>query len=353
MQKISVVIPARDSQGTIRTTVESLWSQTLRPDEVLIVVGQNDYTAAAIPEYVENGFVTMLVVKSPEDYIRDAQWKRFIGVKASKGDLIFLTDSKVVMEQHALENALRLMMEHDVSVVGGITPAWPNQVKSFWAKLHDGALVSNLPEFPNVGFLTAEDFGKTESLPVTTALLFKRCVFDAVSDDFALEFSKVASTYDDYVLAWLIAQAGYTILITNQVVAHHLHRTSWSGYSMQISRSGQSAAVMAKMYPDCPFGKRRLKQVRLITAAGSLLAAFCMFIVFVSHETAIVAGLFLAVIGYVLLGIANIIKAKNWQAFAFPFFTVLLILTFALHFSKTYMSSKMHPSSVQEYLQIH
>jgi hypothetical protein len=150
-----------------------------------------------------------------------------MGIKASEGNIIFLTDSKVLVEAHALENAKKLMQEHKVSVVGGITPAWPNQKQNFWARLTDKALVSNIPTFQEIGFLTKKSFGQTESLPVTTALMFTRSVFEKVSEDFALEFSKVAATYDDYVLAWLIVDAGFKILVTNTVVAHHLHRTSW------------------------------------------------------------------------------------------------------------------------------
>jgi hypothetical protein len=353
MTTISVVIPARDSQGTIRVTIDSLWNQTLRPDEVLVVVGADDYTKTAIQDYITSGFVTMVTVNPPADYIRDAQWKRWMGVKISKGDLIFLTDSKVVLEPHALENALRLMQGYGVMVVGGITPAWPDQAQNFWAKLHDKALVSNLPIFPHVSFLTKQNFGKTESLPVTTALMFTRSVFKDVSEDFALEFSKIASTYDDYVLSWLIAKAGYTILVTNQVVAHHLHRICWKDYSKQIARSGQSAAIMARMYLECPFGKRRMNQVNLITLVISLCTAFSLLTIAMFRETAIILYTSLILVGYMFVGAVNVIKAKDWQAIAFPFFTVLLILTFALHFTKTYTQTELRPSAVLEYLQIH
>jgi GT2 family glycosyltransferase len=352
MSKISVVIPARDSQETIRITVESILTQTLLPHEILIVVGQGDKTEGAIADYIKSGKVKIIRAEAPKDYIRDAQWKRWKGVNASVGDMIFLTDSKVVLEKHALENSLRLMNEYGVMVVGGITPAWPDQKKNFWARLTDGALISNLPVFSECGFITKQNFGKTESLPVTTALMFTRSVFAAVKGDFALEFSKLAATYDDYVLSWLIAKAGYTILVTNTVVAHHLHRTDWKSYSKQISRSGQSAAVMARMYPECPFGKRRIRQVWL-TIAASGFASICFLAMTVYGFGGIVFGAFLTATVYLILATLNSIKAKDWQAAAFPFFTLLLILTFAMHFSKTYLCKEMHPSVVNKYLQVH
>ncbi len=353
MATVSVVIPARDSQETIRVTVQSLWKQTRHPDEVLIVVGHNDFTRTAIEEFVASGFVKIVVVGAPQEYVRDAQWKRWYGAKVSTGDLIFFTDSKVVVDPRAIENSLRLMDECNVSVVGGITPAWPDQCKNFWAKLHDHALVSNLPNFPPVGFLTRENFGKSESLPVTTALMMTRAVFEVVQDDFALDFSKIASTYDDYVLAWLIVNAGFSIVVTDQVIVHHKHRVTWGDYSKQIARSGQSAAIMAKMYPGCPFGVRRVKQVRFIGLVLSFSALLGVVGVCMFERIAVVAGLLAVLVGYCVLGIVNTIKAKETEAFLFPLFTILLVLNFALHFTKTYIQPNHNSEEVVQYLQIH
>ena len=354
MFSISVVIPARDSQDTIRVTIETLLNQTIRPDEVIVVVCPGDFTHTAIDDHISSGFVKVISVKPPEDYLRDSQYKRWIGVQETKGDIIFLTDSRVWLEEHALENAIRMMAVHNVDVVGGITPAWPNQMKNFWAKLHDGALVSNVPDFPMVGFLTKQNFGKTESLPVTTALMMTRRVFEAVQSDFALEFSKIASTYDDYVLVWLISQAGFPILVTNQVIAHHKHRTSWKGYSSQIARSGQSAAIMAKMYPTCPFGIRRVKQVSMITVGFFLSVVIGIITIAVFGWLAVTAGLLLSMLAGLVLGMINVVKAKGEvKAFIFPVFTALLILNFSLHFGKTYIRTEHRPQQMLSYLQIH
>ncbi|MHA1972899.1 MAG: glycosyltransferase [Candidatus Hodarchaeales archaeon] len=350
---VSVVIPARDSKDTIRRTIESLYNQTRKPNEVIIVIGENDITHTAIEDFINSGFVKIVTTKPSSEYVRDAQWKRWVGVKASVGEIIFLTDSKVVVEKEALEKAISLMNEYQVSVVGGITPGWEEQKHSFWCSLHDNALVSNLPKFPEAGVLGRENFGQTESLPVTSNLMFTREVFEKVKDDFALEFSKVASTYDDYLLSWLIVQAGYQILITNQVIAHHKHRISWSGYSKQIARSGQSAAVMARMYPECPFGARRLNQVIIISLALMLAVAVGIFLAISGRWLMIMVGLALSFGGYVVLGVINVIKTKEYRAFIFPWFTILLILNFAFHFNKIYVKKNYTSSSVNKYLQIH
>ena len=355
MVSVSVVIPARDSQETIRFTVESLWNQTFCPNEVIIVVGSNDFTRLAIEDFIENGFVKMIIADPPCEFIRDAMWRRRVGVEAAKGDVIVFIDSKSIAEKHAFENVLNMMTVYNASAVAGITPAWPDQQSNFWASIHDKALVSNLPKFPKIGWVTKDNFGMSESLPVTSAFAITKDVYNLVSDDFAVEFSKYGASYEDYVLSWFIAEKGVQILITNQFIAFHKHRLSWKEYSTQIGRSGQGAAMMAKMYPACPFGTRRIRQVSMITLAFLLGVVIGIVAITVYGPMAIGAGLLLSMFGYLVLGTTNVVKAKEIKAFIFPLFTTLLIINFALHFTKTYIKTGHRPQEQEmaSYLQIH
>jgi len=350
---VSVVIPARDSEGTICETIDSLAAQTRRPDEVIVVVGCSDQTCTAIEDYIATGFVRVLEKEPPADFVRDAHWKRWVGAKAATGNVLFFTDSKSILEEHAIQRALGLMDEHDVSVVAGTAPAWPNQASHFMAKIQDKGLVQNNPKFPKVGFLTRENFGRTESLPVTGALVMTRQAFECIQDDFGVRFSIVASTYDDYVTGWLLVKSGFTILTTNKVVAYHRHRLTWKSYTTQISRSGQSAAVLVRQYPDCPFGKRRLMQVAAVwgLAALGLTIATAAFLVFGS--VAVLAMFALVISGFFTLGVANAIKARDIWGFLIPPVTTLLIFTFATHFSKGWVRrGRLASHEAVEYLQI-
>jgi cellulose synthase/poly-beta-1,6-N-acetylglucosamine synthase-like glycosyltransferase len=351
---VSVVIPARDSQDTIHRTIESLAHQTRRPDEVIVVAGNGDLTRMALKDYIENGFVRIMEVDPPAHMIRDAHWKRREGAKIAKGDVIFFTDSKVILEEHAIQRALELMDQYNVMAVAGISPAWPDQASNFVAKVHDKALVRNNPEFSDVGFLTEKNFGRTESLPVTSVLMMTRQAFERIRDDFGVEFSAIASTYDDYVIAWLLVKSGITILVTNRVIGYHKHRLKWKDYVGQISRSGQSAAVMVHQYPDCPFGKRRLTQALVILGltVASLITAITSTLAL--GFTAIWIITTLAIGGYIILGIANAIKAKDVWGFLIPPFTAVLIFTFVFHFTKGWVKNgRFEPKEVKRYLQIH
>lgn len=346
---VSVVIPALDAKHTIEKTIDSLLKQTKPPYEIIVVVGPKDNTKEGLKTVPSN--VVFLEVQVPSTFKRDAQWKRREGGRAAKGSVIFFADSKAIIESRSLENALHLMKECDVSVVAGISPDWPEQQRHFISKVHDQALVMNCPSFPERAILNKVNFGKTESLPVTTALAMKREVFAAIESDFAVEFSRIASTYDDYLLSWLIVDKGFEILVTNQVIGYHKHRLSWNEYKRQISRSGQSAAILLQQYPNCPFGQRRKNQVTAIWAvlllaviSGSLSLLYLGVL-----ETASI-GLVI----YTGLGLLNLQKAK-WDpvAFVIPVFTIILIFTFSLHFTKVALKPSEEQVFDERYFQAH
>ncbi|MDQ3008213.1 MAG: glycosyltransferase [bacterium] len=349
MATVSVVIPALDAKDTIALTINSLQSQTRLPDEIIIVVGPNDNTSLGLETVPTT--VRFLKVNVPSVFTRDAQWKRREGARASVGSVIFFADSKALIEKHSIENALRLMDVAAVSVVAGISPDWPDQQQHLISKVHDHALIMNCPSFPHQAVLNKANFGHTESLPVTTALAMKREVFAAIEADFAVEFSSIASTYDDYLLSWLVVSAGYDILLTDQVIGYHKHRLNWKEYRRQISRSGQSAAIMLQQYPGCPFGQRRKIQVILIWAV--LLMGMIMSI-FSALHFGLAQTLLLGILGYSVLGFMNLRKAK-WDpaGFVIPLFTIVLILTFSWHFSNIVLKPRETQQFDKRYFQAH
>lgn len=351
-KSVSVVIPARDSQDTIRYTVDSLYKQTFPPEEVLVVIGRGDRTDSVIRDYLEEGFVRIIRVSPPEDYVRDAMWKRRIGAEEAKGDIIVFIDSRNIAKKDSIEVALKAMEKYGTSVVAGITPAWPNQKGNFWADLHDNALISNVPYFPEEGWVTKENFACFESLPLTGALVFTREVFNSVKSDFAVEFSKTGSSYEDYVLSWLIVCKGFSIFTTSSFVFYHKHRLSWKEYFLQIARSGQGAATMARMYPECPFGKKRLKQVIFISLFMFFLVCAGVLLVFSLGKIALLYSAGVLFIGCKFLGILNVFKAKSAQAFFFPLVTSLLVLNFGLHFVKSYFKKDLSSEKMEKYLQL-
>ncbi|MDA8243773.1 MAG: glycosyltransferase [Elusimicrobia bacterium] len=91
--RISVVVPARDSARYIGGLLASLAAQTRPPDEVVVVdAGSVDGTAAAVSAAAA-GFPVLRLVRAGSAFPGRA---RNIGVRDSSGDVIAMTDSDTV-----------------------------------------------------------------------------------------------------------------------------------------------------------------------------------------------------------------------------------------------------------------
>ncbi|MBU4210695.1 glycosyltransferase [Patescibacteria group bacterium] len=352
--KISVIIPARESEATVRETVKSLLAQSCRPFEIIIVASSNDSTRSAIRDYIKNRTVKYIEIKPGKSYTRDAHLKRWVGANRAKGRYIFFTDSKATLKKDALKLAIKLSKQYKVEVVAGTAVSWQEDSGLLISKLQDKALIKNNPDFPFFGKLNINNFGNTESLPVTTALLLSKKAFNSIKKDFGLNFSKEASTYDDYVISWLLVKNGFEILVTNQVVSYHKHRIRWKQYFRQISRSGQSAALMLKYYPDCPFAKRRNFQVHAVLVLSLFILLLSVFTVFTKGLIGFVTIPAFVLFGLIVAGLVNVFIEKDFYTFFLPPITCALIYDFSIHFFKwRYFMNKNKTDQVLRYFQLH
>lgn len=334
---VSIVIPARESHKTILTTIKSIFSQTYLPLEIIIVASKGDPTKKVLKKYIRNKKIIYLEIDRNNHFTRDSHYKRWVGSKITKAKYIFYTDSKVALDKTALENALKMAKKFKAQAVAGIAQSWKKDAHLFVSKIQDKALIKNNPRFSEMEWLSKNNFGYKESLPVTTALMITRNSFNRISRDFALEFTKVASSYEDYVIAWLLVKNNIPILLTNKVISYHKHRTEFKEYFKQISRSGQGAALMVKYYPDCPFGKRRLIQVISYSLALFLTLIFLLFFLVIYGVHIIPSYLMTLIIVFFVLGLINFLLEKDLATLFIPPFTLLLITVFSYHFLKWYL----------------
>lgn len=352
MTKVSVIIPARNSIY-IRKTIASLEGQDQKPDEIIVVVNRNDITPSYIADYITAGFVRIIEVDSPADLIRDTQWKRRIGAESAKGEILLFTDSKIILAPDAIRRSVELIAETHVDAVGGRILCWPEQQKHLLAQVQDKALVQPGANFESRLYLDKNNFGKTFGLPVTAILAMTRYAYEKVRDDFAIEFSFVALSYDDYALDWLLVRNGLKILATNEVIAYHKHRLTMADLMLQLSRSGQSASLLYFYYPDCPLGHRRLAEVLALLGMGSLGLITSVIAISLGGLPALGAILVLALAFYLVLALANMLKAKTLAGLVLPALTLFLAGIFAFHFMKVYLKrGNIKPQEVLSYLQI-
>ena len=97
---ISVVVPVRNEEHSIRELLEGLLSQTLLPDEVVITDGgSNDRTREIIEEFIRTGAPVKLIT----DLNSLPGRSRNIGVANAKNDWIAFIDAGIRPQQNWLE----------------------------------------------------------------------------------------------------------------------------------------------------------------------------------------------------------------------------------------------------------
>jgi glycosyltransferase involved in cell wall biosynthesis len=115
--EVSVVIPVRNEEASIRTLLESLLNQTLKPAEIVITDGgSTDATPEIISEYAKRGVPIRLIRESAALPGRG----RNLAAAQAANDWIAFTDAGISPEPTWLELlANRVQLESDVDVVYG------------------------------------------------------------------------------------------------------------------------------------------------------------------------------------------------------------------------------------------
>ena len=112
MKTISIIIPVRNEAKKIEQCLSAVFSQTLKPFEVIVVDGHStDETVKIAEKYPVKIFF--------EDYHTRAGANQ-VGIENAKGDLIAFTDADCIPEKGWLENLQKEFREGIVGVGGGI-----------------------------------------------------------------------------------------------------------------------------------------------------------------------------------------------------------------------------------------
>jgi glycosyltransferase involved in cell wall biosynthesis len=114
--KVSVVILTKNSAATVRKSLESIFKQTCKPDEVVIVDGSSqDDTLKIVRQYP---------VKLVSEPGLGFGYARNLGVEKSEGNIIFFLDSDCYAEPQWIEKALQHFTNPEIAGVTGQTRLW-------------------------------------------------------------------------------------------------------------------------------------------------------------------------------------------------------------------------------------
>jgi len=114
--EISVVLLTKNSAATVNKTLESIVSQTRKPDEIVVVDGNSkDDTQDIVKQYP-----VKLITESGLGFGH----ARNLGVKNAEGDIIFFIDSDCYADNRWIEKILPHFSDPNIAGITGQTHLW-------------------------------------------------------------------------------------------------------------------------------------------------------------------------------------------------------------------------------------
>ena len=169
---VSVIIPLKDCEQFIADAIRCIWSQTLRPLEIVVVDdGSVDGSIALVEELRDAGVVPLQILKGP---CKGPGPARNVGIKRARGEFVAFLDADDLWPANKLELHMnRFAASPHVDVVAGLVQYFQEQIEEGLAPdpssvieemyhVHLGASVYRRSVFDEIGcfdesFMYAED----------------------------------------------------------------------------------------------------------------------------------------------------------------------------------------------------
>jgi putative flippase GtrA/glycosyltransferase involved in cell wall biosynthesis len=310
---ISVVIPVRGNEKTILAAVDSILRQDYPLLRELILVGSpGDSTWSALTG-VDDPRLFITETETPPG-IRDANFKRDLGIRQTTGDLVSLIDSDMVIPPDWMSNAVRLLMENEVDCVAGVMRSIHDD---FWGRFVDGnRLGAKTPRAEAAYLVTAEGFGAAGyKPPITADILFTKKMYE----DCPIDGNWSHGSLEDYEWFWRVVERGHKVLVSNQLFGWHHHRAGFKKLTGEYRRSARGCAYFIRAHRESPFAQKRMTQAVILPLAAFGFLLGLAGAVFMGYGVDAAVGLgALAVAGTLLLSGREYARSRSLESLLYP-----------------------------------
>ena len=199
--KVSVIVPVRDEEHSIRELLDSLLQQTRQPDEIVITDGGSvDATPQIIEQYIQQGAPLRLLRAGPALPGRG----RNLGAAAAQFEWLAFTDAGIRLDRDWLENLIaRAERDETIAIVYG---AWEPVTDSFFKQCAAIAYVA--------APVTMSD-GVVARPPSITSALVRREAWAAVGG-----FPEDLRSAEDLLFMNRLEDAGYRAVVEPRAQVH-------------------------------------------------------------------------------------------------------------------------------------
>lgn len=319
LRSVSVIVPCKSNEDTIRETVQALLAQDY-PGllEVILIGSTGDSTWQALAGLEDPRLV--ILEAEPQPGRRDPSMKRHKGLSAASSDLLALADSDIVMAPDWLSRAIALLDEQNADFVAGGMRSIDDD---FWGRFVDrNRLAAKTPRVRAPYWLTTENFGRhNRKPPIAANAIFTRTLYKEVQMDPEWTFG-----YEDYEWAWRVVKAGNKVLFASTLNGAHHHRRSLRALIREYLRAAEGCGRFIRVHWDSPLARKRLGQAIALPSAALAGAGIV--------GAALAAGYWPFVTGCAL---ALTAAAVGWEyqqfrkidSAVYPFVSAILMLVFS------------------------
>jgi putative flippase GtrA/glycosyltransferase involved in cell wall biosynthesis len=316
---VSVVIPCRDNYKTIRAAVVSLLHQDYPELREIILIGSPiDNTWEGL-EGIRDWRLIVQEVEAPPG-IRDANFKRDVGIRESSSKLVALVDSDMVLPHDWLSRAVAALSDSGADCVAGVMQSVSDD---FWGRFADRCrLGAKTPRVDDPYFVTAENFGAGgRKPPITANILFTREVYDRCPINSLWSHGSL----EDYEWFWRIVEGGNRVLVTQQLFGWHHHRAGLKRLAAEYRRSARGCAYFIRAHRNSPFARKRLAQaVTLPLVPAAVLAGLTTAAITGYALQAVALAAAVALLSTVFLCGREFVRTRTLESIAYPLPAIIL-----------------------------
>jgi succinoglycan biosynthesis protein ExoA len=346
LPSISVVVPVRGNEATIAAAVDSILRQDYPLLRELILVGSpGDSTWSALRDVGDPRL--MIIETEPPPGIRDANFKRNLGIWRTCGDLISLIDSDMVIPPDWMSNAVRLLTENDVDCVAGVMRSIHDD---FWGRFVDwNRLGAKTPRAKAPYLVTAAGFGAAGyKPPITADILFTRDLYK----DCPIDGTWSHGSLEDYEWFWRVVERGHKVMVSNRLFGWHHHRSGFKNLAGEYRRSARGCAYFIRAHRESPFAQKRLVQAVVLPLAALGVLLGLTGAMFMNDGVAALAGLTALVLaGTLLLSGREFARSRTLESLLYPVPGFILGVNYtaslATHLLRTGLTTKGNPKRTQ------
>ncbi len=318
--EVSVVIPCRSNESTIREAVQSLLCQDYpRLREITLIGSPGDSTWSALAD-ITDPRVSIWEIETPPG-MRDANFKRDAAVRMSSGDVIALVDSDIALPHDWMSQAVAELEDSGASCVAG---GMKSVHDSFWGRYTDSTWIgAKTPRIARSYTVTSANFGARggRKPPISANVLFTRELYDYCPID---PFWSHGS-YEDYEWFWRVVKAGYAVRVCQDLFGWHEHRRGMRALVREYRRSSRGCAYFIRAHADSPLAQRRLRQAKVLPLVAVVGAGVAVTAALHGYGAA-VAGLILGCAA--VLATHQVVRSRSLESMAYPVVGLTLGLVF-------------------------